>query len=85
MWKVISSAAGVVLLLLISLLGGAYLDLVVHKVSSLDEIIKAFAVHYDFARSEKWRGYYVEQESNGDWTIHVETLDLTSVTNQNVL
>ncbi len=69
-----------------SLLAGVYLDLTVRQVgpnSSLTDVLTAFGVHLDFARSEDWRGYYVDQERNGEWKVHDEILSLTDFVHSN--
>lgn len=66
------------LVIISSLLAGVYIDLIVHKVSSWNEIIDAFGVHLDFARPEKWQGYFVDIEASGEAKVHSETVDLTS-------
>lgn len=80
------SLLGVVAVAATSLLAGVYLDLTVRQVgpsSSLGDVLSAFGVHLDFARSEDWRGYYVDQERNGEWKIHDEILSLTNFVHSN--
>jgi hypothetical protein len=72
-----------VLVVISSLLAGIYIDLIVHKVTSRSEILDAFGVHLDFARSEKWQGYFVDQETTGEWKVHAEAVDLTSFVHSN--
>jgi hypothetical protein len=69
-----------------SLLAGVYLDFIVRQVgpgSSLTDVLTAFVVHLDFARSEEWRGYYVDQERSGEWKIHEERVDLINFVHSN--
>src|ERR1700722_14781322 len=74
----LAAIALAVLVVVSSLLAGIYVDLIVHKVGSWNEVIDAFGVHVDFARSDKWRGYFVDQEPTGEWKVHEEVMDLTS-------
>jgi len=46
-----------------SLFAGVYLDFIVRQVgpsSSFSDVLTAFGVHLDFARSEEWRDFYVD-------------------------
>jgi len=84
--KTLWTLLGVVLVAASSLLAGVYLDLVVHQVgpnSSLNDVLTAFGVHLDFARSDERHGYFVDQERSGEWKIHEETLSLTSFVHSN--
>ena len=86
MTKIIWSLLGVIAVAATSLLAGVSLDLTVRQVgsnSSLADVLTAFGVHLDFARSEDWRGYYVDQERNGEWKIHDEIVSLTNFVHSN--
>src|SRR5208283_764973 len=72
-----------ILVVLSSLLAGIYVDLIVQKVSSWDEVIDAFGIDVDFARREKWHGYFPDQETTGEWKINNEIWSLTSFIRSN--
>jgi hypothetical protein len=77
---------GAVLVAASSLFAGLYLDLVIRQVgpgSSINDLMTAFGVHLDFARSEEWHGYFVDQERSGEWKIHEETINLTDFVHSN--